>query len=392
VESLLIKNSAYSQPDWLKLLERASQKLPYKFISSPNLEMNKSVFIHSSGSIGGLEILLQSNGLKIFPSALPSRKDLRFMRQLIEAANKEKCISIDSQENEVKSTAFTDEKLKAQFEGFVKKALSAEKVVVQGAGRKADITSLLKGDLKVEVLERTLIDLLDKVYKSPELEVFPIDGIDSVIWDGRAIWLPPSVKQLLFNQKEFKGKLCGEISVSDFAAAVPNKIWDLGFGYLLTEAKALSTSDFDAIYVRMGEHFEQKVEKKVYEKLEIEVGKLQEISYVMSKCIFTADSLSNVTENYTTQGISKAQLEVTALAVSSMLEIAAISKGEPIEVMTKKLIAKNKLTKNAALAVINGFVQAASEVDLNKKKINWTKLVLIIGTLAAAIWFFFIKK
>jgi hypothetical protein len=387
LESLLIENSIYSQSDWLAFLNQAAEKLPYKFGGPLKLALNIPEFINSSGSIGGLELLLQKNGLKVFPSILPSRKDLRFIRQLIEMAVQKGCAVLDEKGTEVKPTMFSNEKLNKHFESYIAKASSTDSIVVQAFNRKIDISAYLCEGLSTADLERKLIDFLDKVFRAPQPEIFPIDDVDSIIWDGGCIWLPSSVKQILFSQKYFKGKLCGEIALEKFIEAVPDRIQNMGDGYLLSEGKALSASDIQAIHVRMATHFEEKKEKKVYEKLEIEVGKLQEISYVMSKCIFSSDSLTKVTEKYKEQGISQAQLEVAALAVSAMLEIAAISGGDSLDAMTKKLITKNKLTKNAAFAIVNGFVQAAGEVKSgSQKKVNWGRLLLIGAVVALIVW------
>ena len=225
-----------------------------------------------------------------------------------------------------------------------------------------------------------------------EPDVFPVDDKESAIWDGSAVWLDASVEQILFSQKAFKGRLCGQIDTADFIEAVPERVWDTGFGYVIDPKNKFSSSDFDAINVRMGEHFEKKEVKKSYGRLEIEAGKLQEISYVLARAVFNSKSIAKVTEQYEEQGISKDQMEVTTIAVSAMIEIAALNRGKSLEEMHKLLIEKTKLTQVAAKAVVDGFVQAAADTEPGQqKKTNW--LLIVIFGLGAGylIWNFFIK-
>ena len=142
----------------------------------------------------------------------------------------------------------------------------------------------------------------------------------------------------------------------------------------------------------MGEHFEKKEVKNKYGKIEIEVGKLQEISYMLARAFLNKKSIALVSDEYEKQGVDKRQMELTAVAVSAIIEIAAFSQGKSLEEMHKELRKKTGLTAIAAKAVVDGFVQAVSDTpSLKNKTINWKALCIVGLVIGLAVWYFFLK-
>lgn len=383
----LISNSSFSASDWQSLLSKLCTDISFKLSSDISLVKDKALQLECPDSFSGVEVLLQANGLKVFLNSLPSRKDFRLYCKILESTSKSSSTFSDDSQKEkfLKSEAFN-----SNFEEIWKQEIADSSVEVIREGRKIDLKSWIRNDLSSTAQEADLLKKIKVIVDAKEPEVFPIDEKLSAIWDGSPCWIPPCVDQILFSQNYFKGKICGEISAEQLVEILKEKIISSGHGFVLPEARKLSGGDIRSLNDSLI-HYEKREVKKKLEKLTIEAGKLEEISYTMSRTIFEGLSLSKITEKYIKDGISKAQLEVAALAVSGMLEIAATSQGKGLDYMQQRLKDKCKLSAEAAYAVASGFINAAKEAKPNKKKVNWLKLGILIFAIGTIIWFFFFK-
>ena len=149
----------------------------------------------------------------------------------------------------------------------------------------------------------------------------------------------------------------------------------------------MGSSDFTSLNMHM-EQFEGARKPAKPEKLSITVGKLEEISYGMTKAIFSGKSLQDYNESLVKNGLSQGQLEIAGLAVSSMLEIAATSNGQSLADMTVKLKEKSSLTNEAAHAVANGFFKAAKE-EPGKNATSSKKLIILPVAVLFVLYFIF---
>lgn len=383
----LISNPSFSAEDWQSLLSKACVEVSYGLSDDLSLEKDKLTQLSGPGSFGGLEVLLQANGMKLLLDSLPSRKDFRLYCKIIESSSKSSCtFSDDAQKDKLqKSEAFN-----SSFEEIWNQEIAKDAVDVVRDGRKIDLKPWIKEGLSSTEQEADLLKKIKTIADAKEPDVFPIDDKLSAIWDGSPVWLAPNIDQVLFSQNYFKGKICGEIAVEKLCEILKDKVISSGHGYVLPEARKLSGEDIRNLNESLS-HYEKREIKKKLEKLTIEAGKLEEISYTMSRTLFEGNSLSKITEKYISDGISKAQLEVAALAVSGMLEIAATSQGKGLDHMQSRLKDKCKLSAEAAYAVASGFVNAAKEAKPNKKKVNWLKLSALLFAIGTVIWFFFLR-
>ncbi|MCM8526940.1 MAG: hypothetical protein NE327_10520 [Lentisphaeraceae bacterium] len=383
----LISIESFTIEDWQSLLDKCCDEITYKLLEDRPLEKDKTVQFECSGSLCGFETLLQSNGLKIFLNAIPSRKDFRLYCKVIEASSKSSAVFSDSEQVDKlkKSDSFNE-----SFADVWNSAVEQKAFTIVRQDRKINLEPWLKLDLQATDQEADLLKKISTIADAKEPEVFPIDEKLSAIWDGKPTWIGPDIEQVLFSQNYFKGKICGEINAQKLAEILDEKIISSGHGFVLPEARKLSGGDIRSLNESLI-HYEKREIKKKLEKLTIEAGKLEEISYIMSRTLFEGMSLSKITEKYIKDGISKAQLEVAALAVSGMLEIAATSQGKGLDHMQNRLKDKCKLSAEAAYAVANGFVNAAKEVNPNKKKVNWMKLGILLFSVGTVIWFIFFR-
>lgn len=385
--TLLISNTAFSSEDWQDIIKKSCEQISFKPLSEIKVRKDQTLTLESDDSFCGLECLLQSNGFKIFLNSLPSRKDFRLFCKIIELASKKGCSFAD----EVTSSKFLkSESLNQLFEGLWNSESASDKISVTRNERKMDLKPWLNNSASPSDQESFLLKKIKALASAKEAETFPVDGKESAIWDGSSLWVNSSVKMLLFSQAYFKGKICGEIETDKLKEILADKITHAVNGFLLPEARKMSGEDIDRLNESLS-HYEKKEAKQKLEKLSIEAGKLEEISYSMSRALFEGVKLSKITDRYIKDGISKAQLEVAALAVSSMLEIAATSQGESLDTMQKKLKDKCRLSVEAAFSVASGFVNAAKEAEPNKKKVNWLKAGILLFAVCTVIWFFFFK-
>ena len=385
--TLLTSNTAFSIEDWQKLITKACAETSYKLSSDIILKKDQTCTLESTDSICGLELLLQSNGLKIFLSSLPSRKDFRLFCKIIEAANKSYSVFDDET---LKLKLLKKDDFNVNFTALWEGSIEQDRIVVSRCGRRVNLKKWVDNSSSAIDQESSLLKVLKSLEDAKAPDVFPVDGKDSAIWDGTGLWISSTVQMILFSQAYFKGKICGEVSAEELKSILAEKITVAENGFILPEARKLSGEDISRLNNSL-QHYEKKEVEKKLENLTIEVGKLEEISYSMSRALFEGIKLSTVTDNYIKGGISKAQLEVAALAVSSMLEIAATSKGTSLDEMQKKLKVKCKLSAEAAFAVASGFVNAAKEAKPNNKKVNWVKLGILVFAVGTLIWFFFIR-
>lgn len=383
----LISNTSYSAGDWESLLSKSCTEISYKLSKELSLEKDRTIQLECSDSFSGLEVLLQKNGLKIFLNSLPSRKDFRLYCKVLEAASKAVSTFSDEQQTE---KLLKKELFNQTFDEIWTAQTSEPSVNITRDDRKIDLKPWIKTDLSSTEQEADLLKKINVIIDAKEPELFPIDEKLSAIWDGSPTWISPEVHQILFSQNYFKGKVCGEITSEKIQDILKEKIISSGHGFVLPEARKLSGADLTNLNDSLI-HYEKREIKKKLEKLTIEAGKLEEISYTMSRTLFDGLSLSKITERYIKDGISKAQLEVAALAVSGMLEIAATSQGKGLDHMQKRLKDKCSLSPEAAYAVASGFVNAAKEAKPNKRRINWFKLAAILFAGGTIFWFFFLR-
>ena len=361
------------------------QEISFKPLSEMTITKDHTILLESKESLCGVEVLLQSNGLKIFLSSLPSRKDLRLFMKIIELSSKNKAQFSDA---DLVQRFSKVEEFNSIFEELWESTIKEESIEVTRQGRVVDLKDYAKGEGPEQ--EGEFVKKLNSISQAKDPEVFPVDDKESAIWDGSSIWIDSSVEQVLFSQKYFKGKICGEIDSTKIKEILAEKVCICKNGFILPEARKLSGKDIENLNSELN-HYEKKEVIKKLEKLTIEVGQLEEISYSMSRALFEGSSLTKVTDKYVKNGISKAQLEVAALAVSGMLEIAATSRGASLDDMQSKLKTKCKLTNEAAYAVASGFVNAAKEAKPENKKVNWIKLSLLAFFFGTLIWFFFLR-
>ena len=173
-----------------------------------------------------------------------------------------------------------------------------------------------------------------------------------------------------------------------FQKVLGSRVLSDNFGTLIPSKEELGSSDFTSLNMHM-EQFEGARKPAKPEKLSITVGKLEEISYGMTKAIFSGKSLQDYNESLVKNGLSQGQLEIAGLAVSSMLEIAATSKGQSLADMTGKLKEKSSLTNEAVHAVASGFFKAAQEEPKKRESVSIMKIFVSVAFLLLIFWLLF---
>lgn len=379
MKSILLSRQGHEQGDWESFIASF-------FKNKFKLPLNEPVMLWNTDSISGLECIYQKNGLKILAADLPSMKDWHLFNSLLQSALKEN-MSLTDEKSKIINKAFDEDELPALHSELFDKALEAEKVIVSRDLRKADISPLLEslsGKSQGDI-ENTICQKLRLLQTAATPDVFDVDGLQTAIWGKESLWLDKSLQQLLFSQAVFKERLCGSIGIADLKIALQGTIWDTSYGILLPAGGTLSTADFHALTTHMN-HFEVKAkEEKKQVKLEIKVGDLDRIAYEIAGVLFKNSSMKQVNGLLVKEGFSEDQLEVAALAVSRLFEVAATQKGVGLKGMAEALMKSHKLTPEAANAVVMGFVRAAQEAKLKPRlgRGFWVLvgIVVVIGLL-----------
>jgi hypothetical protein len=360
--------------NWFKEITAAWKNSGLEIYELPKTLLSKPETVAGNGSISGLQLHVVDGALRIYDLLYPSHFDRKLYASIVEHLEK------GSFGFHYKNEELTNLPQYLSEESFV---LKDTRCILERVDRKIKLENLLtlSSTKTSSVQENFLIEKMHHFSTAKTLAVYPIDGLESVIWNGEITWIQGELKQVLFSQKAFDGKLRGVIGIESFQKILQERVIIDDFGVLFPSVDVLGSSDYKALNVQM-EQFEAMPKPVKSEALAIAAGKLQEVSYEMTRTIFSGKSLKIYSENLVKEGLSQGQIEVAALAVSAMLEIAATAKGASLVEMTEKLKAKNKLTNEAAHAVAAGFVKAAQEEplkkSLSKKKMSVIGLVLLV--------------
>ena len=364
---------------WFTELKKAFDKETLDLYELPETLLEGSVTFAGKGSLSGIQMEVVENSLRVYTLSYPSEFDIRIFKALVKHFDSLDCRLMIGKEEENDLDAFFESKKYVsndQPETLIRDDKSISLLTLQ---------STCVGKSKVS-RDRFMIDAMHNLSMAKQVEIYPVDGKSSFIWDGAPAWVSGKLEQILFSQKAFKGKLCGVISLQEFQKVLGDRLLSDDNGTLIPSSDVLGKSDFDSMNMHM-EKFEGARKPVKPEKLSITAGRLEEISYGMAKAIFSGKPLKDYNESLLKEGLSQGQLEVAGLAVSSMLEIAATSKGQSLADMTGKLKEKSSLTNEAAYAVANGFFKAAKE-EPEKKKNNSGKIIFVIG-LAVILYLIF---
>ncbi|MCM8535937.1 MAG: hypothetical protein NE334_08375 [Lentisphaeraceae bacterium] len=350
------KNSA----KWFTEFKKAFKNSDLELYSFPESIIDDFGTIAGNGSVSGIQVKGEGGTLLVRPLSYNSTFDLKLFSSLIKhfAENGFRLKFAGEPISDV--SVFLDSKKFIDLDSSDSFERDKRRI------SKVPLLKVCEGKSD-SAKERLLADLMHEFTFATTPEMYPVDDKESFIWDGSAVCMSDFPEQVLFSQKSFDGKLRGLIEFDSFQETLPNLVFKDDSGIFLRSSNNLSSSDIKALNVRM-EKFEAAPKPKKPEKLTISVGELEELSYEMSKTVFNGKSLEKFKNSKIKSGMSEGQLETTGLAVSAILEIAATSKGKSLEKMTAELKEKISLTKEASLAVANGFFKAAKEEPEEKEK------------------------
>ncbi|MCM8531902.1 MAG: hypothetical protein NE330_12125 [Lentisphaeraceae bacterium] len=362
---------------WFTEFKKAFKNSDLELYDLPESIIDGFGTIAGNGSVSGIQVKGEGTTLLVRPLNYSSSFDVEVFSILINYFTE------NGFRLEFAGEAILDSKNFLDSKSFVEKASSQ---YFERGNRKIPNESILKlTEKKSEsTKERFLVELMHEFTLAITPEIYPVDDKQSFIWDGASVWMNAAPEQVLFSQKSFDGKLRGVIDFKSFQKTLPNLVFEDENGTFLRSSSNLSASDIKALNMKM-EQFDAAPKPIKPEKLTISVGELEELSYEMSKTVFNGKSLEKFKEFKVKSGMSEGQIETTGIAVSAILEIAATSKGKSLEKMTSELKEKTSLTKEAALAVANGFFNAAKEEPEEKDK-SHNKLIYIgIGIMALVV-------